>query len=116
MQQNELLTIVQNTLDDKKALNIKTIDVQGKTSVTDFMVIATGTSDRHLNSLSGYVVDAIKAIGVTPLGIEGNDGSNWVLVDLGDIILHLMTEQTREFYQLEKLWEPDFVDEVEQAG
>jgi ribosome-associated protein len=116
MQHNELLTVVQKILDDKKALDIKTIDVQGKTSVTDFMVIATGTSDRHLKSLSGYVVDAIKEIGVTPLGIEGDDGSSWVLVDLGDIILHLMTGQTREFYQLEKLWEPDFDIEAEQAG
>lgn len=115
MQTEELLTIVLATLEDKKAQNIKTIDVKGRTSVTDYMVIATGTSGRHLQALSAYVVDGLKNKGVTPLGVEGEQ-SDWVLVDLGDMILHLMTAQDREFYQLEKRWQPDFTDEKEQIG
>ena len=116
MQTEELLAIVQETLDDKKALNIKSINVVGKTSVTDYMVIATVTSERHLKALSDYVIEEIKKQDVTPLGVEGDDGSDWVLVDLGDIILHLMTVHTRDFYQLEKLWEPEFPKESEQVG
>lgn len=116
MQIDELLLVVQEKLDDKKALNIKTINVQGKTSVTDFMVIATGTSERHIKSLADYVVEDVKEKGITPLGVEGEVGSEWVLIDLGDIILHLMTVHSREFYQLEKLWEPEFSDKAEQTG
>ena len=109
--QEKLLKIVLDTLDDRKGQNIKTINVQGKTSITDFMVVATGTSQRHIQSLSDYVVEKVKENGFLPLGIEGEQGSEWVLLDLGDIILHLMTAQTREFYQLEKLWEADFSEQ-----
>jgi ribosome-associated protein len=111
--QEKLLKIVLDTLDDRKGQNIKTINVQGKTSITDFMVLATGTSQRHIQSLSDYVVEKVKENGFLPLGIEGEQGSEWVLLDLGDIILHLMTAQTREFYQLEKLWEADFSEQNE---
>jgi ribosome-associated protein len=104
MQIEELLTLVQTVLDDRKGQYITTIDVRGKTSFTDYMVIATGTSDRHLKSLCDYVAEKAKENGVTPLGIEGALGSDWVLLDLGDIIVHVMTAQAREFYQLEKLW------------
>jgi len=114
--QEKLLKIVLNTLDDRKGQNIKTINVQGKTSITDFMVLATGTSQRHIQSLSEYVVEKVKENGFLPLGIEGEQGSEWVLLDLGDIILHLMTAQTREFYQLEKLWEADFSEQSEMLG
>ena len=113
MQTEELLKIVLDTLDDRKGQNIKTINVQGKTSITDFMVLVTGTSQRHIQSLSDYVVEKVKENGFLPLGIEGEQGSEWVLLDLGDIILHLMTAQTREFYQLEKLWEADFSEQNE---
>ncbi len=116
MQIDELLTTVQETLDEKKATNIKVIDVQGKTTVTDYMVIATGTSDRHVKSLCDYVLERVKEKGLTPLGVEGGPGSEWVLLDLGDVILHVMTGQTREFYQLEKLWEADFAEQMEKAG
>lgn len=116
MQIEKLLKIVEQTLDERKGVDIKTIDVRGKTTVTDYMVIATGTSDRHLKSLCEYVLEDVKANGFTPLGVEGGDGSDWVLLDLGDIILHVMTEQTRAFYQLEKLWETDFSGDLEQAG
>jgi ribosome-associated protein len=111
-----LLNIIETVLDDKKAQKITVIDVHGRTSVTDYMVIATGTSNRHLASISQYVAEAVKEKGFKPLGIEGDQGSDWVLVDLGDVILHLMTEQSRDYYQLEKLWSvPAATSELEIA-
>jgi ribosome-associated protein len=104
MQAEKLLAIVTKVLDERKAENIVTIDVIGKTSFTDYMVIATGTSARHSKALCEYVTLALKEQGVMPLGVEGGQDSEWVLVDLGDVILHVMTAQSREFYQLEKLW------------
>ena len=104
MQAEKLLALVTNVLDERKAENITTIDVIGKTSFTDYMVIATGTSDRHIKALCNYVTVELKENGMIPRGIEGAQGSEWVLMDLGDVILHVMTAQTREFYQLEKLW------------
>jgi len=104
MQAEKLLAIVTKVLDDRKAENIVTIDVIGKTSFTDYMVIATGTSARHSKALCEYVTLELKDQGVMPLGVEGGQDSEWVLVDLGDVILHVMTAQLREFYQLEKLW------------
>lgn len=118
MHTDELLKIVQNTLDEHKGEFITTIDVQGKTSVTDYMVIVTGTSQRHVKALCDYVQEKVKEKGFKPLGREGGEGTEWVLLDLGDIILHVMTAQTREFYQLEKLWSADFSESgpVEQTG
>ncbi len=104
MQTDKLLSIVQTVLDERKGQEILTIDVQGKTSITDYMVLATGTSDRHIKSLAEYVNVAVKEAGFKPLGVEGGEGSDWVLLDLGDVIVHIMTTQAREFYQLEKLW------------
>ncbi|MGR9044422.1 MAG: ribosome silencing factor [Gammaproteobacteria bacterium] len=104
MQTDELLKIVQDVLDEHKGHNITTIDVSDKTTVTDYMVLATGTSDRHIKALADYVTEKVKENGFQPLGQEGGLGSDWVLLDLGDIILHLMTDQARNFYQLEKLW------------
>lgn len=107
MQIDELLTIVQDTLDERKGLDITTIDVQGKSSVTDFMVLATGSSERHVKSLCDYVSENVKEKGFIPLGMEGETGSDWVLLDLGDVVLHVMTSKAREFYELEKLWTID---------
>lgn len=104
MQTEQLLKLVETELDERKGLNITTLDVRGKTSFTDYMVIVTGTSSRHAKSLCDYVVEKAKTHGVQPLGTEGAGVSDWVLVDLGDVVLHVMTGQAREFYQLEKLW------------
>lgn len=104
MQAEELLKMVQDELDERKAHQVTTLDVRGKTSITDFMVIATATSSRHAKALCDYVVEKSKHQGLQPLGVEGQLGSDWVLVDLGDVVLHVMTGQAREFYQLEKLW------------
>ncbi len=115
MQVEDLLKIVQEVLDDRKGQNIVTLDVRGKTSFTDYMIVVTGTSDRHLKSLCDYVVEKAKESGFRPLGIEGDLGSDWVLLDLADIIVHAMTAQSREFYQLEKLWSVEGTTQTEEA-
>lgn len=107
----KMLELVVGTLDEGKAKNIKVIDVKGKTTITDYFVVASGTSERHVKSLADQVVEKLKRDRVQPLGIEGERVGEWVLVDLTDVVLHVMLPQTREFYQLEKLWEPDFVPE-----
>ncbi|MEY4768915.1 MAG: hypothetical protein RL637_1554 [Pseudomonadota bacterium] len=104
MQLNELITIVQTELDLRKAENIILIDVKGRTSVTDAMLVATATSERHAQALAHYIVEKINEYDLKPLGIEGGYKSDWVLVDLGDLLLHLMTPAARNRYQLEKLW------------
>ena len=104
MHTEELLKIVQEVLDERKGQNIVTMDVRDKTSFTDYMVLVTGTSDRQLKSLCAYVEEKIKEHGFKPLGTEGDLGSDWILLDLGDVIVHAMTTQAREYYQLEKLW------------
>jgi ribosome-associated protein len=104
MQADELKTIARQALEDRKGLNIVEFDVRDMTSVTDFMVIASGTSDRHVKSLADAVVVACKKAGVQPLGVEGEREGEWVLVDLGDVVVHVMQPRTREFYALEKLW------------
>lgn len=108
MQSDNLLTLVLSALDDGKGRDVTVIDVRGKTDITDYMVIASGTSDRHVVSLAGRVVERAKENQCMPVGVEGEDTGEWVLVDLGDAILHVMKPQTREFYQLEKLWQGDF--------
>ena len=116
MQTEDLLKIVQDVLDERKGLYITTLDVQGKTSITDYMVIVTVTSTRHLKSLCDYVAEKLNESGVKPLGLEGDATSDWVLLDLGDVIVHAMTAQTREIYQLEKLWSVDFPKEARLAS
>lgn len=91
-------------LDDLKARDVREIDVRGKTSVADFLVIASGTSSRHVKSIADEVVKFAKQAGVLPLGVEGQQEAEWVLVDLGDIIVHVMLPRIREFYGLERLW------------
>lgn len=91
-------------LDSMKAVDLKQIDVRGKTSVTDCIVIATGTSTRHVKSMADEVVVTAKKLGMMPLGVEGEKEAEWVLVDLGDTVIHVMLPRTREFYALERLW------------
>lgn len=91
-------------LDGLKAKDVVSLDVRGRTSMTDLIVIASGTSTRHLKSLADDVVKVSKASGQPVLGVEGDRDSDWVLVDLGDAIVHLMLPRSREFYGLERLW------------
>ncbi len=91
-------------LDELKARDIKEIDVREKASFTDLLVIASGTSSRHVKSIADEVVKFSKRAGVMPLGVEGEKEAEWVLVDLGDIVVHVMLPRIREFYALERLW------------
>ena len=88
-----------------KALEIKVLDVRGLTDVADIMVIASGTSDRHVRSVAQNVVEKTKQAGFRPYGVEGQHDSDWVLIDLHDMIVHVMLPRVREFYGLEKLWD-----------
>jgi len=116
MTTNQLLQIVLLALDDGKGKDVKVIDVRKKTGIADFMVIASGTSERHVKSLADHVVEEAKNNEVQPLGVEGQGGGEWVLVDLGDVIVHVMKPQTREFYQLEKFWQADYSPLYAAAG
>lgn len=101
----QLQDLVITALEDFKAIDIQQIDVTGQSPLTDLFVIASGNSLRHIKSMSENLVVKAKEAGCQPLGIEGDRQSEWVLVDLNDIIVHLMLPQTRAFYNLEKLWE-----------
>jgi len=102
----ELSHLIVDALEDLKALEIRIIDVRGQTSVTDWLVIASGTSSRHVKSLASHVVREMKKkYGVVALGSEGADVAEWVLVDFDSVVLHVMQPPIREFYDLERLWE-----------
>ena len=91
-------------LEELKAKEVRVIDVRGKTSIADTLVIASGTSTRHVKALADEVVRFVKQAGMFPLGVEGQTEAEWVLVDLGDVIVHVMLPRIREFYGLERLW------------
>ena len=99
-----LLKQVHAALEEMKAKDAVEIDVRGKTSIADYMVVASGTSTRHVKSVADEVVQFAKKCGVMPLGVEGEREAEWVLVDLGDVIVHVMLPRVREFYALERLW------------
>ena len=96
---------VTTALDDMKAVNIRVLDVRGLTDIADTMVIASGNSDRHVRSIAERVVEKAKAAGFRPLGTEGERDGEWVLVDLQDVVVHVMLPRVREFYGLERLWD-----------
>lgn len=92
-------------LEDLKAKDVQVLNVRSLTSITDYMIIASGTSTRHVKALSDSVVEKAKQAGCRPLSVEGEREAEWVLVDLADAVVHVMLPETREFYQLEKLWD-----------
>ncbi|HEY9034999.1 MAG TPA: ribosome silencing factor [Pseudomonadales bacterium] len=104
MTETDLKQIVIKALEDLKANNIVELDVSGLTDMTDLMIVASGTSSRHVKALADNVVSEVKKQGVQPTGVEGEQTGDWVLVDLADILVHVMLPETREFYNLEKLW------------
>jgi ribosome-associated protein len=105
MDSQALANLVVKTLEDSKAKSIVCMDVRGLSNVTDFMVIATATSNRHGKSSADKVWEASKDAGNLPVGMEGEESGEWVLLDLGDVVVHIMLETTRAMYQLEKLWD-----------
>mgnify|MGYP000046819095 CR=1 FL=1 len=101
---DELTNLATEAIDDLKGRDMRQLEVADLTSVTDRMLLVTGTSNRHVKSIANAVIMASKQAGRRPLGVEGLDQAEWVLVDLGDVVVHVMTAQSRAFYQLEKLW------------
>ena len=104
MKTEQLKQLVIDALEDVKGVDIRVIDVQDKSSVTDIMVVASGNTARQVKALADSVVEKAKQAGVRPLGVEGEEHGEWILVDLGDLVVHIMQPAVRDFYNLEKLW------------
>ena len=104
MQAEDLRDLVLKSLDDMKARDVKVLDVRGKTSITDIMIIASGTSDRHVKSVAETVAFQAKLAGEPPLGTEGVEQGEWALIDLNGVVVHVMLPRVRDYYQLERLW------------
>ncbi|MCG7877980.1 MAG: ribosome silencing factor [Candidatus Thiodiazotropha endolucinida] len=114
MQIEELRDVVLQALDDMKAKDVVVLDVRGKTSITDIMVVASGTSDRHVKSIAQTVAFKAKQAGEAPLGTEGMEDGEWALVDLNGVVVHVMQPKVRDFYHLERLWSLDEPDKPAQ--
>ena len=99
------LNHILSKLEDNKALDIVSINLKGKSDIADYMVIATGTSNRHVGSISEHLISELKKEGINNLKAEGINKSDWVLIDSGDVIIHVFRKEVREFYNLEKLWQ-----------
>jgi len=108
--------LVTAALEDMKATNVKVLDVRGLTDIADTMIIASGNSDRHVRAIADRVLEKVKGAGFKPLGLEGEREADWVLVDLNDVIVHVMLPRVREFYSLERLWEAPQQLESADAG
>jgi len=104
MDSEQLCDLVVNALEEVKAQDIVVLDVRKMTTVTDYMIVASGTSNRHVKALAEAVSEKSREAGHRPAGVEGEDGSEWVLLDLRDALVHVMLPRVREFYNLEKLW------------
>ena len=107
----ELVRLILDTLDDMKAERVVSLDVRHLTSMTDYMVVASGRSDRHVRAIADAILERCEAAGFEPLGIEGKEAGEWVLVDLADAIVHVMLPRVREFYNIENLWDMSARDE-----
>ena len=107
----EIKRNIEKILDNNKATNITTIDLKNKSYIADYMVIASGTSSRHLQALSEILVTELKKIGLDKCRIEGRDSNDWKLVDTNDIIVHIFHPEKREFYDLEKMWSEEIPKE-----
>jgi len=104
LQQNQLQKFLTDKADDMKAENIVTLDVKDKSSLTDYMIICTGSSKKHVTSIAHHIALEAKKLGISPLGMEGEVDGEWVVLDMGSSVFHIMQEEPRNVYQLEKLW------------
>lgn len=104
MKADTLLSLVMASLDDDKAEDVVVIDLAGKTTIADHMVIASGASKRHIGSMADHLLEKVKASGYRSVAIERTEHSDWVLIDAGDVVVHLFRPEVREFYSLERLW------------
>lgn len=116
MQIDELRDLILKVLDEMKALDVKVLDVRGRTSITDLMIVASGTSNRHVTSIAEAIAFQAKEAGEVPLGVEGLKEGEWVLVDLNGVVVHIMQTKVRDFYQLERLWDLDTPADSEQQA
>lgn len=107
MQPEQLAALVMTSLEDSKARDLVMMDVRGKTTITDFIFVATGTSNRHVQAVSERLVERVKQARGEILGVEGKEDGEWVLMDLGDAVVHVMQAETRAFYNLEQLWQTE---------
>ena len=107
MELNELKELTIEAIEDIKAFDIKIIDVQGRNSLIDVLIFASGRSDRQVKAIANNVIEKSKHSGVQPIGVEGMNTGDWVLVDLGDIVVHIMLPQVRDFYNIERMWDMD---------
>ncbi len=107
------MKIVEATLDDHKAQDVRTIALEGKSTIADYMVIASGTSQRQVSAMAEHLLENLKAAGLKGVSVEGRSQGDWVLIDAGDVVLHLFRPEVRDFYNLEKMWA---VDMPEAAG
>ena len=112
MNSEQLCTLIIDALDDVKAQDIIKLDVRKMTSVTDYMIVASGTSNRHVKALVDNVSEKAREAGHKPIGVEGEEGGEWVLLDLQDALVHVMLPKVREFYNLEKLWSFGSADDL----
>ena len=110
MQGQTLHAFIADKIDDLKGRDIVTLDVRGKSSITDCMIICSGNSNRHVCSIAEHVAEELRHAGLQPLGIEGQSEGEWVLVDMGEVIIPVMQDETRALYQLEKLWSGNFAE------
>ena len=111
MKVNEIKNNIEKILDNNKAQAITSIDLKNKSYIADYMIIASGTSSRHLQSLSENLVTELKKLGLTDCRIEGKDSADWKLVDAHDVIIHLFHPEKRDFYDLEKMWSEEIPKE-----
>lgn len=116
LETSQLSALAVSTLSDAKAIDIRVIDVRKLTDIADQMIICHGTSDRHVLALAGRVTDALSDQDARPASIEGEDLAEWILIDCIDVLIHIMKRETREYYDLESLWDPRLVSQREQRS
>jgi ribosome-associated protein len=99
-----MLSAIERSLDDDQAIDIVAIDLAGKTTIADYMVVASGRSTRHVGAMADHLLDSLRSSGIKGVSVEGQKHCDWVLIDAGDVLVHLFRPEVREFYKLEKLW------------